>query len=1022
MISNDPLRGRVFLLAFSVSLFFLILSSTGFTNPVKADAISILCIAEIVEAAEGVMDDPCDDSELNMNQVTAIRSTADLPADLSPFDVITFSSSSNVIYNSVASEINEYIANGGSLMLAFPVVESGTNPLPTGFEFTMTSILWPEFPADPGPVEFTAAGLAHPIADGVTADNLIGAINTIPISSLGSKWDLLVKPINHPNVGIAVGEHGTGRILMLNIGIDEETPSGLKFATQILDWLAGESSQPPPSGPDMQIDAIEVTQAIQDLNNSVDLIAGKRTYVRVHASAAETVDGVTAELKATRGANALPQTLMPINDGGRISVIPDPDRGQINDSFLFELPIGWADDGSLRLTAEIDPNNEKLDPDRLNNTAGVVAEFITAEPLRLRLINVRFDDRGNIYVADEVHLDLIESWLKKAYPISTIEVRRSIINYPYDTYPNVNRSIEGLIVLKHFESLFLDTHPDTYYYAAVEDPRFLLQGSAASDHGVAIGPVGDPQTAANQAWDTDASYGDWIAGHEVGHLVGREHVDCPDINAPNIAPYPYEDGKISPTATGDDAIYGFDLDTQAIYGPEWVDVMSYCFPKWISDFTYEGIYDDMSAGGRSADLAEVTADRFMIVSGFANLETSTVESINIQQIDQTATVPLPSPGDWNIVLLNAAGEELASYPFAPSGIVNETSHDVEAIVSEIVPWQAGVTTVEVRNGSAVLATKTASNSAPAITITAPAQGATFGDGELNFAWTGTDADNDPLTYTVLYSHLGEGSWEVLTTDLVTPSISVDSALLAGGTNSYLRIIGSDGFNSGEATVGPFTVPAAAPRAVISVPATDNETYSAGQLVSLAGNAYDLENGAITGIALSWSSNIDGDIGTGELLQTDTLSAGVHTITLTAADGDDETGQAQRTVTILDGTQAAPNSLTVAPFSINIVVSVDETLPVSNQLTIRNKSGAALDWTASTNAAWLSVDQSVGTTPSSINLTVDSSGLAAGDYTGAVIFESAGAGNSPLEVPVSLRVSETALPSFTWNVFLPTVTK
>lgn len=41
----------------------------------------------------------------------------------------------------------------------------------------------------------------------------------------------------------------------------------------------------PPPGPDLHVDALEVTQAIQDLNNSVQLVAGKRTYVRMHVAA-----------------------------------------------------------------------------------------------------------------------------------------------------------------------------------------------------------------------------------------------------------------------------------------------------------------------------------------------------------------------------------------------------------------------------------------------------------------------------------------------------------------------------------------------------------------------------------------------------------------------------------------------------------------------------------------------------------------------------------------------------------------
>ena len=51
-----------------------------------------------------------------------------------------------------------------------------------------------------------------------------------------------------------------------------------------------------------------------------------------------------------------------------------------------------------------------------------------------------------------------------------------------------------------------------------------------------------------------------------------------------------------------------------------------------------------------------------------------------------------------------------------------------------------------------------------------------------------------------------------------------------------------------------------------------------------GYAYDLEDGILKGIALQWSSSLDGVLGSGTELMT-LLSAGMHAITLTATDSD-----------------------------------------------------------------------------------------------------------------------------------------
>ena len=72
------------------------------------------------------------------------------------------------------------------------------------------------------------------------------------------------------------------------------------------------------------------------------------------------------------------------------------------------------------------------------------------------------------------------------------------------------------------------------------------------------------------------------------------------------------------------------------------------------------------------------------------------------------------------------------------------------------------------------------------------------------------------------------------------------------------------------------------------------------------------------------------------------------------------------------------------------------------------TGSALTFSSSISSAtpWLSAIGS-GTTPQSVTVSVDATGLAPGTYQGTVLISSAGAANSPLSVPVSLVVMETA---------------
>jgi len=87
----------------------------------------------------------------------------------------------------------------------------------------------------------------------------------------------------------------------------------------------------------------------------------------------------------------------------------------------------------------------------------------------------------------------------------------------------------------------------------------------------------------------------------------------------------------------------------------------------------------------------------------------------------------------------------------------------------------------------------------------------------------------------------------------------------------------------------------APAVVISAPA-DGASFTEGSAVSFAGSATDAEDGDLSA-SLTWSSSLDGTIGSGASFQTTTLSAGSHTITASVTDSGGLAGSAQISITI-----------------------------------------------------------------------------------------------------------------------------
>jgi hypothetical protein len=751
----------------------------------------------------------------------------------------------------------------------------------------------------------------------------------------------------------------------------------------------------------MRVDAIEVTQAIQDLNNSVDLVAGKRTYVRVHASSPVNTADVFATLTGKRGLVTLTPTLNPGNPGSDITVRTNPDRAQINDSFWFELPSSWTSAGDLTLTARLDPNNAKNDLIQGNNTRTVTVNFKSTPPLRLRLLNVQYTVGGTTYLAANGHLDALESWLRRAYPISSLQVTRQTFVYPTGGLPNVDTLHGWLAFGKLLRMIFSGEDGRVVYYGVVDDGGGFMRGKSAGIPGtIAAGPTG----SGNWGWDFDGSYGDWYGGHEIGHTRGRSHAEF--CGAGGGAPYPYPGGRISPSLTGAGAIYGFDITTRAIYGPSSTDVMTYCPNEWVSDFTYEAIRTYLSGVGLMSQRAAATAGNFLAVAGMADLENNTANLENVYLIAQNNTLPLPEPGDWTIALVGASNNDLATYPFAPDELSDaDESPGKPAVIAEVVPWVDGAVRVEIRHQGQVVASRSASANAPSVNLTSPTDGSQLPDGPFQVSWTGADPDGDPLTYSLLYSNDGGKNWQTLATSLTGTSLSLNTNQLPGGSG-LLRVVASDGFLSGQDTSGAIGVPLHAPSAQIVLP-YPNQVFYPTQQVVLQGTAYDLEDGTLGDQAFEWSSSIDGVLGTGASLSTAELSTGHHVITLKVTDSDGKSSEVQRTIDVTEEDTPEAVNLDVAPHGVSVAAGFGSA-PVQQALSVRSSGDTELAWTASENIPWLALNQTTGQSPADLVLTFDPSHLPVGTYTGKISFSSGQTGNSPVEIVVTLQVTGHAV--------------
>src|SRR5581483_4742029 len=98
------------------------------------------------------------------------------------------------------------------------------------------------------------------------------------------------------------------------------------------------------------------------------------------------------------------------------------------------------------------------------------------------------------------------------------------------------------------------------------------------------------------------------------------------------------------------------------------------------------------------------------------------------------------------------------------------------------------------------------------------------------------------------------------------------------------------------------------------------------------------------------------------------------------------------------------ALLVYPTKLTFAGFVGGSSVASQSITVYNEGSGTLNWTASSNASWLSTTPTSGSTPGTVAVSVNTTGLAPGSYSGTLTFSSSGATNAPQTVSVTLTVT------------------
>jgi hypothetical protein len=692
--------------------------------------------------------------------------------------------------------------------------------------------------------------------------------------------------------------------------------------------------QPIPAGSRFILDHIEVAQAIQNPSNTVPLIAGKRTvaraFLRLHNPPGAAIGEVRGTLVAFRpngsgaGSPGAVQSLNAITVDAQTSLLErrtDLAGGSLN----FELPPSWTSGGRVVLqlaSLSIDGVPTSIPCDGCDNRTPFgqlrFVDFEEAPAVQAVFFSVPYESGGVTYEPQDLDFDLLESWIRRAFPTPRLSSSRSALKplrgVPADDF-SCRKVNARLLALRLYCASYCGNivHKRVKYYGLVSDALKFMRGCAKVGGFVGSGPAG----CCFRAWDTDGSYADWYGAHELAHMYGRRHPGFCRGQDRKDDDFPYAGGAIGFNE------FGFDAGDPALglpmaaYPPAiWTDVMTYCNNKWISDYTYRSILARLrslgggaGAGGEvSAGAGGAAADRgvggggggggggaaqveALFVQGEINLTRGEAELDPFTRLLGLELSELPAASPHAIRLEDAAGRPLAVYPYEPDlDSEIEPGEDLLGAIDVVVPWVEGTRRVAILMEGVGIAARSASANAPVVGSVA-ATTIFFPRGGLRVGWSASDADGDPLSFSLLYSADRGASWEPIDAGLSETSLEISTAALPGSNAALFRVIATDGFHTASADlVRPITVAFKAPVSRILSPG-DGSVFETSSMIVLRGEARDVEDGDLDGPALTWSSERAGVLGRGESLAVKGLAPGPHRITLSAQDSSGARGTA-----------------------------------------------------------------------------------------------------------------------------------